>query len=71
MMLPNDRKREKETEKQKIGVQRSGKRQTVWERAPDAVWEGYLIDAVFLFLSFLFSLFSSSNTHLHIHKYTS
>lgn len=39
----------------------SAKRQTAWERAPDAVWEGYLIDNITpLFSSFkspLFALF--------------
>lgn len=57
----------------KINAQQSGMRQTAWERAPDAVWEGYLIDGITplfpFFLSFLFSLFPSSITHTHINTH--
>ena len=70
LMLPWDRNREKEMARQKISVQRSGKRQTAWESAPDAVWEGYLIDDITPLFPFSLHLFFLSHTHMHIHKHT-
>lgn len=64
---------EKQMEKQKISVWRLGKRQTAWERAPDAVWEGYLIDDITplsVFLSLLFSLFSFAKKHTCMSTHT-
>lgn len=72
--LMTGKERGKRHEKRrKINVQRSGTRQTAWERAPDAVWEGYLIDDI----TPLFPFFSPSCspsflplTHTHTHTLT-
>lgn len=46
--MPNDDRKtaEKERREQKINRQQWGTRQTARERAPDAAWEGYLIDDI-------------------------
>lgn len=62
----------KKKQKQKISMQWSAKTQIAWERAADAVWEGYLIDNI----TPLFPLvqipvvWPVSSSVIHIYKHT-
>lgn len=60
----------KVTTEQRVSVRWSGERQTALERAPDAVWEGYLIDNITPLFPVSLPLthtcsYKSAHTHTH------